>query len=81
MNMKRRSLLAALFAAPIIPAVAKAAAPRLGMEAPEQHPFEFESGLIRMHAADISEIEAGALRSADRRMSVDLAAGHVTILD
>ncbi len=80
--MKRRSFLAALFAAPIVPAIAKAveAQPEEVHEALEIKgpPFVFENGEMKLNMANIDHVSAGILHSADRRVTFDIGAGKMT---
>lgn len=77
--MKRRSFLAALFAAPMVPAVAKiAATPQVDMPADMPPvPLIFENGGAVMSVAEIGQVRAGRLVSSNGCV-FDLAAGKMT---
>ena len=63
--MKRRSFLAALFAAPSIPVVAKVlppADPSAEARLAGDLPFVFKGGHLEMAAADVGMITAGTMR-------------------
>ena len=73
--MKRRSFLAALFAAPVIPAAAKLAAEKAA-PAVEALPQPSPSPL-----SDIGTVRAGVIRSLDGRSSIDLNRGVINLFD
>ena len=87
--MKRRSFLAALFVAPMVPVAAKA------MEAPPQIdatsfyvvdgadglPLVFENGVLKLKSANVGQVTAGVIRSRGGKgnMVIDLGGGSMTI--
>ncbi|WP_313666082.1 hypothetical protein [Shinella sp.] len=78
--MKRRSFLAALFAVPIVPTVARAieAQPTVDVPADMSHlPLIFEGGELKMSVAEIGQVRAGRLLSSNGFV-IDLAAGKMT---
>lgn len=78
--MKRRSFLAALFAAPIVTAVAKAVEAQPTVEGPADMPpvpLIFENGRLNMSVAEIGQVRAGRLLSSNGFV-IDLAAGKMT---
>lgn len=84
--MKRRSFLAALFAAPMVPAVAKAMGqphepaplPDVPLYDPRQHTMVFEDGVLKLQSANIHQVTAGVIRTRDSNMVIDLANGCMT---
>jgi len=88
--MKRRSFLAALFAAPTVavasshqcrviapPAKNGLAMGRLSNPSPE--PFLVDSAHVRMNCAEIGAVSAGRISSRDRRMVIDFGSGVLRI--
>lgn len=82
--MKRRSFLAALFAAPMVPAVAKLAEGPDPVEAlPEvvlpETPLIYEGGVLKLNTACLGQVRGGRIVSHDGRSVFDLGAGTFTI--
>lgn len=81
--MNRRTFLAALFAAPVLPLAAKVAqapAPRtLSGVAEDLHAFHVDGTAVRMSVADIGAISAGKIRSSSGKAVIDLDRSCITI--
>ncbi|ANK73594.1 hypothetical protein FA04_13785 [Ensifer adhaerens] len=70
--MKRRSFLAALFVAPVLPAAAtdRRMAVPVALE---------NSGTLALSNADVGLVQAGILRSRDQRLAINLNNGTIEI--
>lgn len=83
--MKRRSFLAALFAAPMVPVAAKAIEPPADfvelkgapLYDPRTDPMIFEDGVLKLQDANIGQVTAGTIRSGNGKMLVDLTNGSI----
>ena len=84
--MKRRSFLAALFAAPMVPVVAKAieAVPPTDVPTSEavdgagSLPLVFEDGTLKLQSANLNQVTAGIIRTRDGKTVIDLGSGCIT---
>lgn len=77
--MKRRSFLAALFAAPMVPAVVKAGEEAVPFAVGKIRFSQEKDGHLSLNAANLGEVATGRILSADGRSVFDLGAGTFTI--
>lgn len=76
--MKRRSFLAALFAAPAAAAVVHVR-PSIPPKTLPEPPFRATATGPVLSVANIGQVHAGVIRSADGGMVIDLGRGHILL--
>jgi len=86
--MKRRSFLAALFAAPMVPVAAKASVEKLSIDAAPMRvseradglPLVYEDGILKIQNANVGAVMTGGVwKSAGGEMRFDLT-NHTVVL-